>query len=212
MNIAVVDDHKLFAQMLKHTLERLMPQSHIVLYFGAEQFFTDSAIYDLVILDILLPGTINGIGVMEKAKQTDGGKTKYMLLTAVAELEMLKLAVRAGANAYLTKETSEDEFIEAITSVQAGNDDPYIQKALRQKLITNLLLAEDERPVSLLTKGEQEIVNFLCNGKTPKEIATEKNLSINTVNQYLKILKRKFKVHRTTEIVLFAIEQGLYKR
>lgn len=211
MNICIVDDHLLFAQSLKLLLDKV-PDAQIRIYTNPTDFLNQNFTEwqpDLAIIDVLMPG-ITGIELMEQAKSRLEGKAQFLLLTALSDIPTLKNAIRRGASGYLTKDISEEELMEAIRSIQQG-EGPYIQKSMKDKLIAHMFSNEEE-VVTHLSKKEKQVLNSICNGRIPKEIASEMQLSINTINQYIKSLKRKFKVNRTTDIALFAVKNGLYEK
>lgn len=211
MNICILDDHLLFAQSLKLLLNKV-PGAQVSVYTTPTDFLSQDFTGwqpDLVITDVMMPA-MTGVELMEKAKSLLGEQTQFLLLTALHDIPTLKNAIRRGASGYVTKDISEEELLEAIRSIQAKQV-PYIQKSMKDKLIVHMFSNEEE-VVTHLSKKEKQVLNSICDGRIPKEIAAEMQLSINTINQYIKSLKRKFKVNRTTDIALFAVKNGLYEK
>lgn len=211
MNICIVDDHLLFGQSLKLLLDKI-PGTQARVYTSPTDFLNQDFTEwqpELVITDVLMPA-MTGIELMEKAKSLLGKQTHFLLLTALNDIPTLKNAIRKGASGYITKDISEEDLLEAIQSVQ-DKQIPYIQKGMKDKLIAHMFSNEEE-VVTHLSKKEKQVLNSICDGRIPKEIASEMQLSINTINQYIKSLKRKFKVNRTTDIALFAVKNGLYEK
>ena len=113
--------------------------------------------------------------------------------------------MRQGVTGYVAKDASVNEIITGVRSVIEGIQ--YVSKDLNRGLLEQIF---DEEPNSIhLTPKEKEVLQKFCYGSIPKEIAEQMNISIHTVNQYSKILKKKFKVNRTTDMVLYAIQKGI---
>jgi len=160
---------------------------------------------DLVIADMLMPG-MNGVEVMDKAFLQFGRQFKFIFLSSIIDVHTIKNAIRMGASGYLSKETPIEEVLDAINAVLGG--DQYIGKNLKDSLV-KYVFAEDQVTFHLSPR-QKEVLEMLCKGKTPKEIAYDTGLSQHTVQEYLKAIMKKFKVNRTTDLVVFAIQKGLY--
>lgn len=205
MNICIIDDHFLLAQSLKSILDPFGKLHDIRLYRTAEDFLEDnfnSWKPDIILSDLLLPG-ISGMELIEAAKPTGA---KFILLTSVTDAATVREALKKGVNGFLTKDISEEELKEALDQCLMGAR--YINSSLKDKLVDELF--SDNQPSVNLSPRENEMLKLICEGHTPKEIAGKLNLSIYTIQQYNKNMMRKFKVNRTTEMVLLAIKYGLY--
>jgi DNA-binding NarL/FixJ family response regulator len=208
MNIALIDDHTLLSEMLSKALTNSMDGAVVRAFNSAEQFLANNFNEwepQLIISDLLMPG-LNGIELAEKAIQLLGPHCKFILLTSVTDVHTIKSAMRQGYNGYLGKDSSVEELVEAIQVVNDGGQ--YISKPLKNSLVK--FMFADEEVVLYLSPREKDVLLQVCAGKTPKEIAYDSKLSIYTVQQYIKTVMRKFKVNRTTDLVLFAIKKGIY--
>lgn len=203
----IIDDHLLITQFIKRLLEKTYSESTFKTYLSAEDLLADlpeRQLPDLIICDLLLPG-MNGIDLLTILK-SKLPNTKTMLLTSLTDVGMVKQAMRQGISGYLTKDSSEDELLEAIKTVLGGGK--YVNTSLKDKLVEHIFL--DEVTEFHLSAREKEVLQKICAGKTPKEIAYEMKLSLHTIQQYIKNMMRKFNIKRTTELVVFAIQKGLY--
>lgn len=203
----IIDDHLLITQFIKRLLEKAYPESTFKTYLSAEDLLTDQPEKqqpDLIICDLLLPG-MNGIDLVTKLKE-QLPTVKTILLTSLIDVGMVKQAMRQGVSGYLTKDSSENELLEAIKTILAGGK--YVNASLKDKLVEHIFL--DEVTEFHLSAREKEVLQKICAGKTPKEIAYEMKLSLHTIQQYIKNMMRKFNIKRTTELVVFAIQKGLY--
>jgi len=205
MNICIIDDHFLLAQSLKSMLDPLGKNHNIRLYRSAEDFLEDDfSIWrpDVILSDLLLPG-ISGMELIEVANSID---SKLILLTSVTDASIVREALKKGVSGFLTKDISEEELKEALNQCVAGSR--YINSSLKDKIVDELF--SDNQSGINLSPRENEMLQLICEGLTPKEIAVKLNLSIYTIQQYNKNMMRKFKVNRTTEMVLLAIKNGFY--
>ena len=96
--------------------------------------------------------------------------------------------------------------IQAIPNILSGKR--YVSKSLNEKLVIHLL-SEDKKK-SNITHKEREVLYRICNSRTPKEIAHELDLSLNTVQTHIRKLMKKFKVNRTVDLIMRAISEGYY--
>jgi len=208
MKIVLLDDHILLSETLANVLQQRIPGSEIKVFKNGELFLAaDFKTWepDLVIADMLMPGP-NGIEVMEKAFLQFGRQYKFIFLSSIVDVHTIKNAMRMGGSGYLSKDTPIEEVLEAIEVVMDGEQ--YIGKNLKDSLV-KYVFAEDQITFHLSPR-QKEVLEMVCKGKTPKEIAYETGLSQHTVQEYLKAIMRKFKVNRTTDLVVFAIQKGLY--
>ncbi len=208
MNIALIDDHSLLSESLANTLKYHLPDADIRVFPNGEEFFESNFaawMPGIMFVDMLMNG-MNGLEVMGKALQKFGSDCRIILLTSIIDVHTIRNAMRLGASGYLSKESSVEELVEAINTVQSGEQ--YIGKGLRNMLVKYVF--EEDRIVFHLTPREKEVLDMICVGKTPKEIAFETKLSLHTVQEYLRAVMKKFKVNRTTDLVVFAIKKGLY--
>lgn len=208
MKIALIDDHSILSETLGLSLEKHIPDSEIKIFSHGEQFLSSNFAAwkpEVIVVDMLMPG-MNGLEVLSRVKELFGDDCKVILLTSIIDVHTIRNAMRIGASGYLSKDVSIPELIEAIETVT--NDDQYIEKKLRNSLVKYVF--EEDRIVFHLSPREKEVLDLICSGKTPKEIAYEINLSVHTVQEYLRAVMKKFKVNRTTDLVVFAIQKGLY--
>lgn len=157
---------------------------------------------DFAILDLEMPG-MKGPEVARKLR-ANGCKAKLIILTISKEGAEVVDALRAGADAYLLKDGTEQQFLDAIRDVKAGG--VYITPQIAG-LIARSQITDD--PLKLLSPREIEVFTQLVAGVRPKDIAELLAISPKTVDTYRASLMRKLKVHDLVGLVKFAIERGL---
>jgi len=165
---------------------------------------------DIVVLDILMPG-LSGLDVVEKITVVAPG-CKVLLLTASESEEDLLTGIRAGARAYIVKDTPFDDLARSIKSVVEGG--AVISTRMTGKLLdmlVHLLRHQDfvapRQPT--LTGREIEVLQHVARGMTSKQIGRELFISENTVKNHIRNILDKLGLHSRNEAVLYAIRENL---
>jgi len=153
---------------------------------------------DLILVDLRMPG-MNGIELL-RALAAVSDRPKVIVLTSFETDEDIYLAVQAGAQGYLLKDTSQREMIEAITSVHSGKR--YIPRHIAARLADRMMR-------SSLTSRELEILEMLAKGLTNKEIGSALEISDNTVRNHVISIIGKLEVSDRTEAATAAIQRGI---
>lgn len=208
MNISILDDHKIIVELLKLSLVNYEFITSITPYESGERFLAHLNIQktDLLILDIRMP-EMSGIDVISQCrKRKTKSELKILVLSGTTDANLIKEALRCGANGFISKKSSINELINAIKFIQSGGDKTYIGVDLKDILIQSQLV---EPIIFNLSSREKELLESLCFGKTPKEISYELGLSVSTIQSYMKSLMRKMKVNRTVDLVIKAIKYGM---
>jgi DNA-binding NarL/FixJ family response regulator len=156
---------------------------------------------DVALLDVALPDG-NGVYLCRelRSKRPD---LACLLLTSYANDEALDAAVLAGAQGFVMKDMSGNEFIEALHRVANGETLLTDDMINRSRLRLALRVEEDARLASLSVQ-EHRILALLSDGLTNREIAESLHLAEKTVKNYLANLLVKLGFHRRTEAALFA--------
>lgn len=153
---------------------------------------------NVMLLDLRMPG-MDGIAVLHALKGIDSPPA-VIVLTSFEKEEDIYRSIRAGAQGYLLKDTSESEMVAAITTVDAG--ERYIPRRVSARLANRMLRAD-------LTGRELSILELVAEGSTNKEIAGTLNISDNTVRHHVNNIMDKLKVSDRTEAVVTAIRSGI---
>jgi DNA-binding NarL/FixJ family response regulator len=153
----------------------------------------------VVVMDCALPG-INGIDATRRirAKMPDAA---VLMLSMHSEDTLVRQALEAGARGYILKNALELDLVSAIKRVAHGDLvlDPQLAKPAALK---------GERD-SALTTRELEVLRHIVAGKSNKEIAAELGLSANTVGVHRANIMDTLGIHKTAELVVYAIRNGL---
>ena len=154
---------------------------------------------DVIVMDCQMP-VMNGLEATRKIVNANTGAA-ILMLSMHSEDTLVKQALEAGARGYVLKEAINLDLAGAIKSVAAGQTvlDPKVAKPQALK---------GERESGLTTR-ELEILQHIVAGKSNKEIASELELSANTVAVHRANIMERLGIHKTAELVVYAIRNGL---
>jgi DNA-binding NarL/FixJ family response regulator len=195
--VLIVDDHPLVREGFRSSLQgaqgiRLVGEAADGLEAEAKALALKP---DIVLLDISLP-LRDGIETARaiRARLPD---TRIIVLTAWADPDKLIEAINAGAEGYITKDMPPHKLIAAIHSALAG--DPPIAGTVALEALRRLgrsgVSADPSTALRQLTMRQMQIVRFLAEGLTNKEIASSLGVSDETVAAHLKTIFKKLGVH-----------------
>ncbi len=153
---------------------------------------------DLLLLDLRMPG-MDGIGVLQALKRIQD-PPRVIILTSFDKDEDIYRAIRAGAQGYLLKDTTESEMTTAITIVNSGSR--YIPRHIAARLADRMMRSD-------LTARELQILEQLAEGSTNKQIAETLDISDNTVRHHVNSIMEKLQVSDRTEAVATAMRSGV---
>jgi DNA-binding NarL/FixJ family response regulator len=163
---------------------------------------------DVTILDHSMPG-LNGLEAAARISKLDSTASMIML-SMHSDATYIMRAISVGISGYVSKESAEDEIVDAIRAVSAGK--PYLSSAIAQRLLAcsaekNGSVPQD--PYDTLTSREKETLQLVAEGKTNKEIATILNLSPHTIETHRTNLMQKLNLHSLVELVIYAVRRRL---
>ncbi|GGE97151.1 response regulator transcription factor [Flavobacterium limi] len=167
---------------------------------------------DLLIVDIRMPN-LTGIEVVEKLRN-DNNAVKIIMLSMHESEEYVLKSIKAGADGYLLKGSSKDEFLKALHTVANGGKyfSGDISSILIGQLTSSSLSAEPKQNLGeemMITKREKEILTLLLSGKGNKEIAEALDISKRTAEVHRFNLMKKLKVKNLMELSNKATEYSL---
>jgi len=162
---------------------------------------------DCVIMDINMP-ELNGLEATKLIKK-EKPDTKIIVVSMLCEPSIVSKMLKAGADAFINKETGKAELLKAIDKVM--RDETYISPDISTHLFRhfndkNVNTATSE---STLTKRELEIIRLIADGLTNTEIAARLFLSDVTVNTHRKNMLAKLKLKNTAALVKYAADNKL---
>ena len=167
---------------------------------------------DLLIVDIRMPH-LTGIEVVEKLRK-DNNDVKIIMLSMHESEEYVLKSIKAGADGYLLKGSSKDEFLKALHTVANGGKyfSGDISSILIGQLTNSSISSEPKQNLGeemMITKREKEILTLLLSGKGNKEIAEALDISKRTAEVHRFNLMKKLKVKNLMELSNKATEYSL---
>jgi DNA-binding NarL/FixJ family response regulator len=161
---------------------------------------------DVAILDMHMP-VFDGVEVVRRLR-AQGCPSRLIILSISCDAATLRDALRAGADAYLPKDSPSHDLIEAIQCVRDGGI--YVSPLLRRPdVFAGGEQAAADDPLAALSPREVEVFSHLVNGLRAKDIAELLNISPKTVDTYRASLMRKLNVRDLVGLVKFAIGRKL---
>ena len=207
IRILIVDDHAILRRGLKEILEREFRDVRIGGAGTAEQALTqlDSEKWDLVILDITMPGR-SGVDVLRHLKALRP-KLPVLVLSMHPEDQYGKRVLKAGASGYMNKESAPEELIKAVRKLLSGGR--YVSPTLAETLAVDLGRDDGTPAHERLSDREFEVLRKMASGKTVGQIAQELHLSVPTVSTYRARILEKMGMSNTAELIRYAVSHHL---
>ena len=201
ITVLLVDDHTLVRQGFRRILED-DPEIHVVgeAADGTQAVkLAEELKPQVIVMDMAMPG-LNGMQAsIEILKILP--KTAILMLSMYSEENYVRNALDAGAKGYILKDAMDIDLAAAIKQVASG------QKVVAPGLVSST--APSESDADKLTIREKQILQLIAEGKSNKEIAALLDLSVNTVSVHRANLMEALGIHRTAELVLYAVRKGL---
>jgi DNA-binding NarL/FixJ family response regulator len=206
IRVLIVDDHRMFAE----SLARLLGDEEGIEVVGVASSgaqaleMLGSRQPRVALVDYNMPEQ-DGITIAAAMKRMRPA-TMVVMVTGSADDRVLLGAIEAGCSGFITKDRAAAEVAEVVRGAAAG--EALISPALLARLLPRLQrshrsLGDD------LTDRERDTLRFLARGWTNKVIATEMNLSLNTVRNYVQSVLNKLGAHSKLEAVSIAVREGL---
>ena len=161
--------------------------------------------YDLVLLDITLPGR-GGLEVLKELKH-DYPKLPVLILSMHPEDQFGARVLKAGAAGYMTKESAPEILVNAIRKVHGGGK--YVSPSLAEKLAFDLEI-DTNRPLhERLSDREYQVMCMIASGKTVSEVAKELSLSVKTISTHRARILEKMKMRTNAQLTHYAVKNQL---
>lgn len=205
--ILIADDHAILRQGLKQILADEIGAAT----FGEAGNATETLAHlhkqawDVLILDINMPGR-NGFEVLDEVRRYFPA-LPVLVLSSTPEDQLGLRAIKAGAAGYLNKQTAPEQLVNAVRTVQRG--DQFISTALAQRLVADLRRGTDRPRHEALSDRELQVCKMSAAGKSVKEIAAELSLSPKTVSTFRSRVFEKLSVKNDIELAHYVSEHGL---
>jgi len=210
LKVLIVDDHPMWREAVARDLAEAGHEVIAAVGDGAQAVRVGRSLApDVAIVDLQL-GDMSGVEVI-RGLLAARAEMKVLVLSASAEHQDVLDAVKAGALGYLVKSAGREEFLEAVRRTAEGD-------AVFTAGLAGLVLGEYRRLATTdpgnpgnprLTDRETEVLRLVAKGLSYRQIAERLVLSHRTVQNHVQNTLRKLQLHNRTELVRYALEQGL---
>jgi len=208
IRVAIVDDHAMVRQALASVLGD--DESLEVVAQGED---TSEAVRivreenpDVLVLDYNMPGG-GALPVLEEIARTDS-RVRTLVLTVHESPHYAVRVIEAGAQGFLVKSSAVEELVDAIGAVRRG--EIYITPNMSRDVIDQLRRPRGSRVgIDALSTREFELLRILGSGRGLKEGALDLRISVSTASTYRARIMKKLNLSSTSELIRFAIENGL---
>jgi DNA-binding NarL/FixJ family response regulator len=203
ISVLIVDDHALFRAGLRSRLELEGDITTAGEAATAEEAVSKARALqpDLVLLDLLLPGTSGHEAIPELVRVSP--RSRVLVVSSQAAPSSVRQALSSGAAGYVPKRASDAELVAAIRQVAAGQG--YVDPDLGAKLV----VPDRSAALEPLTERERDILQLLALGFTNQEIGRKRFISVRTVDSHRAHIMQKLGLETRAELVLFALANGL---
>jgi two-component system invasion response regulator UvrY len=206
LRFLVVDDHAVVRRGLAEILRDAFPGASCVeAADGSDglRLFGESG-WDAVVLDVELPDR-SGLDVLSEMKAR-APRTPVLVLSVHAEAAFAVRALKAGASAYLSKESAPEELVAAVRKARSGGR--YVSAVLAGRL-ADVVASGGKEPHESLSDREFEVLRLIASGRTVSEIGKLLHLSVKTVSTYRARILEKTGMKTNAELTRYAILRGL---
>ena len=211
IRILLADDHNVMRRGLRLLLESQPGFSVVGEAADGRQAVEQAELTrpDVAVLDIAMPH-LSGTDAAQRIGEMLP-TTAIVILSMHSDEGYVLRALKAGAKAYLLKDSAEGDLIEAIKSVDEGKTffSAEITKMLVDDYVREIKTRGVEDTYELLTSREREVLHLLVEGKSNKEIAVSLSLSPYTVETHRRNLQEKLNLHSFAELILYAVRKGI---
>lgn len=213
IRVLLADDHTLFRQGIKNLLAAEPDMEAVGEAANGGEAITKAAELhpDVVLMDIGMPGT----SCFEATRQIkkDRPETKVLFLTMYEDEDYLVEGMEVGGSGYVLKDSPAAQLLAAIREIHRGGS--YLSPKMLAQLVDDFrsrVKSEERSPrLATLTPREKEVLKMLAEGRSVKEVATELNLSVKTVEAHKFNLMRKLDIHNKAQLVQYAIQKKIIK-
>ena len=209
LRILLADDHVTVRHGLKLLIDS-QPDMKVIAEAASGDAVLEQAAKvkpDVVIMDISMPG-LNGLVATRMLKQRQP-YTTVVALTRHEDKTYLEELLRAGASAYVLKQSPPTEFLRAVRAVAAGGI--YLDPAMTAQVADGLLAAKPRAEAEAgakITERETQVLRLVAVGHSNVEIAEKLDISVKTVEVHKTNAMRKLGLTGRVDVIRYGVLQG----
>jgi DNA-binding NarL/FixJ family response regulator len=207
MHILIADDHAVVRRGLREILADALPCADFTEVGNGDEVLGNlgKSQTSMLVLDINMPGR-SGMDVLRDVKHTYP-RLPVIILSCQPEDQYAVRCLRAGASAYINKESASEELAMAAKKILGGGR--YISASLAEKLVANLDESFDKPLHELLSDREHEVMRMIASGTPLTDIGERLHVSVKTISSYRARIMEKMQMKNNAELTRYAITYKL---
>jgi two-component system, NarL family, response regulator NreC len=212
IRIVLADDHTIIRRGLRALIEETSPDMQVVAEASNGLEVLDIAgkeRVDVFVIDIAMP-KLDGISTTARLKK-ENPQARVVILSMYKDETVIERVVHNGARAFVLKDSSPMEVVNAIQAVNSGNYyfSPEISGQIVQSLLEGGRNKSGNEPEERLTERQQEILRLICDGQTEREIGDALNISHHTVHVHKNNIMNLLNLHSKVDLVKYAVKNRI---
>ena len=160
---------------------------------------------DMLILDLSMP-RMNGLQILSNLKE-EFPELRVLILTMHKEKEFFRRAVSRGVHGYILKDDMLESVHQAIGEIRAGRKSYSAE--LTSHIADDYMRVRDGLATSLLTPRETQVLKLIASGKTNREIASDLDIGVRTVETHRKNIMDKLDIRNASGLTRYAVDHGI---
>ncbi len=207
MNLLIADDHPIVRNGIKDIINELYPSAIIDEAKDTQEVIKKVILnnYDLIILDISMPGG-GGLNALDQILKSNPNN-KVLMLSMYSDEQYINRSLKLGAAGYLTKSVAAEELGMAIRKIMNG--EKYLCSEVVSKMTSYIYSGNEKLKHELLSEREFQVFIGIVNGEKTSEIGDKLNISPKTVSTYRERVMFKLEMKKNSELVQYAIRNKL---
>jgi DNA-binding NarL/FixJ family response regulator len=207
MQILIADDHAVVRRGLKEILADALPTADFCEAGNGDEVLSrlGKSPVAMLVLDISMPGR-SGVDVLRDVKHSYP-RLPVVILSCHPEDQYAVRCLRAGAAAYINKDSAPEELAIAIKKIMSGGR--YVSASLAEKLIDSLDQPADKPLHESLSDREHEVMKMIAAGVPLTEIGESLHVSVKTISSYRARIMEKMQMKSNAELTRYAMTHGL---
>jgi two-component system, NarL family, invasion response regulator UvrY len=207
MRVLLVDDHAIVREGLKRVLDGMGEGIQIGEASTAARALqlARKADWDCALVDIALPGK-TGLELLKELRR-ERPSLPVLILSMFPEEQYAVRMLRAGASAYLNKESAPEQLVGAIRAVLRG--EKYVSPRMATQIAADVSFESTRARHETLSDREFTVLRMMASGMTGKDIAREISLSNKTVSTYRSRILKKLNLKNNAQLVAYAVKNNL---